>query len=312
MALSAGEGVLAATIAQRFYVDRESKVTIAADLGISRFCVARLLDMAVEEGIVRFTIAAPLALDVELAEMVRKRFDLRRVVVVDAQQDEADPPRLRRRVGAAAASLLSDLVTEDDVLGIGWGRTTSAMAVELIRLAPCEVVQLGGMAGSVHENSLELVRRVSEVGGGRAYPLFVPLVVRDSATAASLRSQPGVEAAMRRFSSITVAAVAVGSWDPPDSQMRDTLPEDVRRQLAGRGVVAEILATPLRRDGSLVLDIADRTTALDYDGLRHIPELILVAGGVTKAAAVRTAFRAELGTTLVTDRSLARELLHMP
>lgn len=310
MPVSSGEGILAATVAQRFYIDGDSKVRIAEDLGISRFKVARLLEIAVAEKIVRFTIAAPLALNVELSELVRRRFGLRQVVVVDAPEDEDDPARLRRRVGAAAAGVLSDLVTDQDVLGIGWGRTMSAMATELTHLAPCPVVQLGGMAGSVQENSLELVRRVSEVGGGRAYPLFVPLVVRDAATAAGLRSQPGVESAMRRFESITVAAVAVGSWDPPESQMRDSLEPAVRDALTKEGVVAEILATLIRRDGSIVTDIDDRTTALDYAGMKRIPELMLVAAGDRKAGAVRAAINAGLGTILVTDRSLARGLLH--
>ncbi|GAB3276501.1 sugar-binding domain-containing protein [Sinomonas notoginsengisoli] len=312
MPVSSGEGILAATVAQRYYIDGESKVKIAADLGISRFKVARLLEIAVEEKIVRFTITAPLAQNAELSEMVRKRFGFRQVVVVDAPEDESDPARLRRRVGAAAASVLSELVTDRDVLGIGWGRTMSAMARELTHLAPCPVVQLGGMAGSVSENSLELVRRVSEVGGGRAYPFFVPLVVPDAATAAGLRSQPGVEAAMRLFESITIAAVAVGSWDPPESQMRDALPADLRGQLAKRGVAAEILATLIRKDGSVVTDIDDRTTALGYEGMKRIPELILIAAGATKANAIRAAIRAGLGTTLVTDRSLARALLRLP
>ncbi|MDQ4501281.1 sugar-binding domain-containing protein [Sinomonas sp. ASV322] len=312
MPVSSGEGILAATVAQRYYVDGDSKVKIAADLGISRFRVARLLEIAVAEKIVRFTITAPLAQNIELSEMVRKRFGYRQVIVVDAPEDESDPARLRRRVGAAAASVLSDLVTDKDVLGIGWGRTMSAMATELTHLAPCPVVQLGGMAGSVTENSLELVRRVSEIGGGRAYPLFVPLVVRDAATAAGLRNQPGVESAMRLFKSITIGAVAVGSWDPPESQMREALDPAVREMLMRRGVAAEILATLIRKDGSVVTDIDDRTTALDYEGLRQIPELILVAAGANKANAIRSAIHAGLGTTLVTDRSLARALTRLP
>lgn len=310
MAIGSGEGILAATVAQRYYIDRNSKVQIASDLGISRFRVARLLDLAVEEGIIRFSITAPLAQNTELSEMVRRRFGFRRVIVVDAPEDEADPGRLRNRVGAAAASLLTELVNAEDVLGIGWGRTMSAMAAELHSLAPCMVVQLGGMAGSVSENSLELVRRVSEVGRGRAFPMFVPLVVRDAATADGLRHQPGVEAAMRLFPRITVAAVAVGGWDPPESQMRATLDSETRVALEHDGVMAEVLGTLIRADGSVSTALDDRTLALDLAGMRRIPELILVAGGLSKASAIRAVMRAGIGTTLVTDRSLAREILH--
>ncbi|MFT4233817.1 MAG: sugar-binding domain-containing protein [Microbacterium sp.] len=311
MTISSAEGILAATVAQRFYIDSESKVKIAAELGISRFRVARLLDIAVSEKIIRFTITSPLAQNTELAELVRTRFGLNRVLVVDAPEDESDVGRLRRRVGAACAALLSEVVTAEDVLGLGWGRTMSAIAAELTHLAPCGVVQLGGMAGSVSENSLELIRRVSETGGGRAYPIYAPLVVPDAATAAGLVSQPGVSSAIRMFAKITLAAVAVGSWDPPESQMRDTLDPETRDALIDKGVVAEVLATLFRDDGTIVTDIDDRTLALDYERMKALPELILVAAGANKSRAIRALFRAGVGTSLVTDSSLARGLLRL-
>ncbi|RLP75570.1 transcriptional regulator [Mycetocola tolaasinivorans] len=311
MTASPDSGILAATVARRFYVDGDSKLQIAEDLSISRFRVARLLDYAVANNIVRFTITAPLSHNLELAELIRKRFGYRQVIVIDAPEDENNPTALRQRVGTAAAQLLSETVTDRDVLGIGWGRTMSAMARELVDLAACTVVQLGGMVGSVSENSLELVRRVSEVGGGRAYPLFVPLIVPDEATAAGLRSQPGVQSATQRFSEITVAAAAVGSWQPADSQMRDALAPADRDRLTQMGVVTEVLASPLTREGILVPDLEKRAIALDYAGLVRIPHLILVAAGAHKADAVHAAKLGGLGDTLVTDRSLARALLKL-
>jgi DNA-binding transcriptional regulator LsrR (DeoR family) len=46
--------------------------------------------------------------------------------------------------------------------------------------------------------------------------------------------------------------------------------------------------------------------------LRHILDLILIAGGAHEARAVRAAIRAGLGTTLVTDQTLANEVLRLP
>lgn len=309
MAIDSVTGVLAATVAQRFYVQGDSKIQIAEDLGLSRYKVARLLAQSVDEGIVKFVIQAPLGIDAELSEQVRLKFGLRQAVVVDVPETQSDPINLRRLIGSAAAGLLSELVTEKDVFGVGWGRTTSAMASALTHLARCPVVQLGGIAGSLSENSLELVRRISEINGGTGYPLFAPLVANDNATAEGLRKQPKVRIAMDHFQSITIAAVAIGSWDPPDSQMREDLPPDEVAELSGKGVTAEVLATLLREDGSVITSLDQRTMALGYKGLRRIPNLILVAGGQTKAKAVRSAFRAGLGNILVTDRSLATSLL---
>ena len=304
-------GVLAATVAQRFYIDGATKTEIADDLGLSRFKVARLLNLAVAQGIVRFSIKAPLAYDSELARTLAQRFGLRRAVVVRGSVHDQDAAKMRQRVGAAAAAMLSERVTPEDVLGIGWGRTTSAMAHEIGSLAKCTVVQMGGIVGSSSENSLDVVRRVSEIGGGEAYPIFVPLVVSDRATAAGLAQQPSVEAAVARFEAITVATVAVGSWDPPASEMMRSLSDADRRLLSEAGVRAEVLGTFLRADGSRVDIMNERTLAAGYDVLRAIPDLILAAGGADKADAVLAVFRAGLGHTLVTDDALARRLLDL-
>jgi DNA-binding transcriptional regulator LsrR (DeoR family) len=266
--LSAGSAILAATVARRYYVDGNTKSEIANGMGLSRFKIARLLEQSVREGIIRFEIATPNSFNSELSEILRKRFDLRRVVVIDVPNEERTPVGIRQAVGRGAAAVLSDLVTETDVLGIGWGRTLSAMSLELTEIARCLVVQMGGMVGSVNENSLELVRKISEVGGGQAYPLFVPLIVQDAQTARSLASQPGVAAAMKLFDSIL-------------------------------------------HDGTVLPDLQDRSMATGIQVLRRIPELILIAGGETKAEAVRAVINAGLGTTLVTDNSMAELLRTM-
>lgn len=309
MSTTVGTAILAATIAQRHYIDGESKSDIAENLGMSRFKVARLLELSVREGIIRFQISTPDAFNPELSEAIRKQFGLRRAVIIDVPKDQLAPEALRQRLGAAAASVLSETVTEKDILGIGWGRTLNAMAGELTDIACCPVVQMGGMAGSLHGNSLDLVRQVTLAGGGEAYPLFVPLIVPDAATASSLKRQPEVQAAFELFDSITVATVAIGSWSPLDSQMMEAVAESDQKALLSKGVCAEVLATPIKEDGTAVLDLDSRTIALSIDQLRRIREVILVAGGPSKARAIKAVMAAGVGTTLVTDSFVARKLL---
>lgn len=309
--MDSGEGVIAATVAQRFYIDGDSKIRIAEDLGISRFKVTRLLNYCVEQGIVTFTIRPPLAYDTALSTKISKCFGLRHAIVVNSPRQKKDSALTRQKIGIAAARLLSELVTSDDVFGIGWGRTTSAMVHEINELAKCPIVQMGGIVGSSSENSLDLVRRVSEINGGEAYPLFVPLVVRTAETAMSLRAETSVNAAISRFDSITIAAVAVGSWDPLQSQMRESLDKDDRDTLHNENISAEVLGSFIRKDGSLIHSLDDRTIAMNYERLTGIENLILVAGGAEKANAVNAVFKAGLGNTLVTDQKLANALLKM-
>src|ERR687889_266355 len=99
---------LAALVARRYYLDEKSKVEIAEELGLSRFKIARLLDVARESGLVRIEIGHPGLIDVDLAAQ------------------------------------LAEVIGPDDVLGVAWSRAVGAMAKALPRLSTVPVVQLTG------------------------------------------------------------------------------------------------------------------------------------------------------------------------
>ncbi|WP_457807929.1 sugar-binding transcriptional regulator [Kushneria sp. EE4] len=302
-------GLLAASVAQRFYIDNDSKIQIAEDLGISRFKVARLLDMAREKGMIEFVIRPPIEVHTALSSEVRRRFGLREAVVVESFVEEDDSVRTRQQIGRAAAALLSDLVAEDDVLGVGWGRTTSAMVDQLCQLPACAVVQICGIVGTPGENSLDMIRRITERNRGVAYPMYVPLMVSDAAIADSLRHEQGVAAAMEQFANVTAAAISIGSLHPLQSQLTQRLTKEEQQIIVDSGAVAEVLGTFIRADGSRFTDFSRRTLAMGFEEMRRIDNLMVLASGAYKAEAVRAAFAAGLGNILVTDRRLAERLL---
>jgi DNA-binding transcriptional regulator LsrR (DeoR family) len=304
------ELVRAATIARLYFIESKSKSEIADELGINRFKVARILDDALESGVVRIEISVPTAIDAVLSEDLRKAFGLRHVVVVET--GGLPEPEVRRALATTTAALVSELVTESDVLGIGYGRTLTILAETLDSLARCAVVQLTGALLGVNpeENSIELVRQISVRNGGPAFSMYTPQVLPDAKTAVMLRKQPEVAEAYRRFPTITKAVVAVGSWDPPSSQLYDSLPPAERKALLRRGVTAEICATLLDSEGNTVAqDFSDRCISIRGEQLRAIDEVIAVAGGQRKHSAVRSVLLSGHANSLVTDSALATELL---
>ncbi|MEU6128957.1 sugar-binding domain-containing protein [Saccharopolyspora sp. NPDC047091] len=298
--------MLAALVATKHYFEKRTKSQIAEDLALSRFQVARLLEAAHAEGIVRITVELPSGVDAGLSDRLRRHFGLKRALAVVTADD---PATRRRQLGKVAADLLGDVVTEDDCLGVAWGRTLGSIPESLTRLATCPVVQLTGVAGSVSENTVELVRQVSAVNGGPASPIYAPFVVADTTTARGLRSQPGIARALELHRTVTRAVVGVGSWDPPDSKMHDSLPVEERRALLAKGVQAEVCGTLLNVQGGVVAGLEDRCIAIPADLLRQVPEVIAVGGGATKIKAMLAAIRSGLIHGLVTDATAAEELL---
>jgi DNA-binding transcriptional regulator LsrR (DeoR family) len=104
---------------------------------------------------------------------------------------------------------------------------------------------------------------------------------------------------------------AIGSWGPADSQMFDNpaISAERRERLLARGVQADLGAVVVTARGEVVDDIDDLCIGATAEDLRRIPDVIGVAGGERKTAAILAALRSELIGSLVTDASTARRLL---
>ena len=302
--------VLTASIARRFYLDGRSKLEIADEFGLSRFKVARLLDAARESGMVRIEIRHQGEIDVDLSARFRDRFGLQHAIVVDTPED--DTASLRDHLGRAAARLLAEILTPEDVLGLAWARAVGAMARELPALPRTPVIQLSGALSfpGDPDTSVDVVRDVAARSGGAANVFYAPLVVPDAATASALRRQPEIARAFSQLPSVTKAVGGVGLWAAGQSTLYDTSSEQDRRALRKQGVCADISGVFLSADGDVVQTrLAERMIAISAEEMRGIPEVIVIPYGTAKEPAVRAALRSGLVGGIVTHTTLARAVL---
>jgi DNA-binding transcriptional regulator LsrR (DeoR family) len=302
--------VLMARVARRHYLDGRSKIEIADEFGMSRFKVARLLDNARDSGLVRIEIRHHGEIDVDLSARLQDHFGLQHSIVVDTPDDDA--VSLRGHLGRAAAQLLAEIITAQDVLGLAWARAVSAMARELPPLPGTPVVQLTGALAlpGGPDTTVEVVRDVARRSGGAAYAFYAPLTVPDALTARALRQQPEVARAFDQLPVVTKAVAGVGLWEPGQSTLYDTATDDDRRALRQLGVCADISGVFVSVDGTPVpTELADRMIAISAEQMRTIPEVIVIPYGILKAPAVRAALHSGLVSGIVTHTTLARAIL---
>lgn len=302
--------VLLGTVARRFYLDGASKVEIAEQLGLSRFKVARLLEEALSSGFVRIEIGSPGDLDLDLSARVAQQLGLRECLVVETTGDS--PAQARDRLGSAAAAYVSEVVTEQDILGLPWAREVYAMVRALTSLAAHEVVQLCGAQQLPDEDAsaVEVVVQAARIAGGRGHVFYAPLIVDDAEAAATLRRQPSVQQALAQAHRVTRAIVGVGRWGPGTSTIYDAVSPGVRTELSQQGVVGEITGVFFGADGQIIHpDLERRVVNLGAEGLLAIPHVCGIVLGPAKAPAVRAAIRGGLIDSLVLDSELGRVLL---
>jgi DNA-binding transcriptional regulator LsrR (DeoR family) len=302
--------VLTASIARRYYLEGRSKIDIADEFGLSRFKVARLLESALESGLVRIEIRSEGGIDVDLSARLQDRFGLQHSIVVEAPDD--DQESLREHLGRAAAHLLAEILTREDVLGLAWARAVSAMVRALPPLPGTPVVQLSGALSipGGPDTSVDVVRDVARRSGGVAHVFYAPLTVPDAATARALRQQPEVARAFSMLPLVTKAVGGVGLWEAGLSTVYDTSSDHDRRALRELGVCADISGVFLSAEGEPVpTELADRMISISAEEMRAIPEVLVIPYGIQKAPAVLAALRSGLVDGIVTHAGLARAVL---
>lgn len=302
------ERVQAVNIARQYYLEGMSKIEIGACHGLSRFKIARILENCLSEGIVKIEITSGTSVETALSEQLQHHYGLKHALVISGTFPEVSG--LRESLGQVAAELLEEIVTEDDVLGLAWGRTLDATARKIHHLPPCRIVQMTGIAGSIGMSNLDLMRDFASASQGETDPIYAPLIVSDHETLLCLQKEPGIKAALSRWPDITIAVIAIGNCSAEGSQIYAMLTQSDRNELNSLDMACEFCAIPLDRNGTpLQTSLRNRTLGIDYETLQNIPEVIAIAGGLSKYDAIHAALKSGVITSLVTDESVARALM---
>ena len=298
-------------VARAYYLDDHSKVQIAAETGLSRWQVARLITSARSRGFVRIEVGDPSEENEELGRRLAARLRLKSATVISRSDDSTHAPTIDG-IGRALASLLSDEIHAGQTIGLTWSRAIEAMTHHLARLAPCDVVQLAGaltMPGD-RLGSVEVIRQVARIAEGTAHPMYAPLFVGDLDAAAALRLQPEIADCLARVSNLDVAVLSIGTWEETGSALYPIVPQEMAEAARRAGAVGEVSGRLFDADGRPVShDIDDRVIGATIDSLRDVPHIIATSYGGHRAEATIAAARSGLIDVLVADELLARAIL---
>jgi DNA-binding transcriptional regulator LsrR (DeoR family) len=305
---SPGRTVQLLEVARQFYLDMESKVTIAERMGISRFAVSRLLDEARASGLVRIDIRPPSEIDFDLSHELVARTTLSRAIVLSA----SDPDSQMKPLADTAAAYLVETCVDDDVLGLLVSRTTNMILDRINDLPACSIVQLAGVTHSSYfdHNPAATIRAMAARSRGQTYPIYAPMLLDTPQLVAQMRDQIGISDSVAQFAKLTRAMFAIGGWSADTSGLFNIANSEDRAGAKAAGAVAEVVGHLLDGWGQRVFtQLSERCLNIPYQLLARVPDRIAVGGGTARHHAVLACIRARLATTLVTDAETARFVL---
>lgn len=302
--------MLAASVARRHYLQGQSRIEIADALGLNRFKVARLLDLAHERGMVRIEIVTDGDIDLDRSARLQEEFGLRHAVVIDGAG--LDVQTLSEHLGEATALLLGEILDDGDVLGLPWSRSIDTMTRSLRGLPRVDVVQLSGAMEipGLDSSAVDIVRRVAKVTGGKSSIFHAPLMLDDVVAARTLRRDGLVARGLAQASRVTTAVMGIGAWAPGLSTIYDAATPADRAECLAAGVVGEMAGRFFDGEGCLIdPPLSERIVTIGAKELCGISEVIGIVSGRPKAGAVRAALEGGLVKAVVADVDLADALL---
>jgi DNA-binding transcriptional regulator LsrR (DeoR family) len=307
------EDALATRAAWLYYAGGLTQSQVAAALEVTPAKAHRLVARASRAGAVRVFVEGPIAGCIPLERHLQREFGLRYCRVVPPVGPRDLP---FQALGLAAAGmLLNELETgRHRVIGVGHGRTLAAAVDHLPRFPRPDlrfVSLLGGVPRQMSANPFDMIHRLAEKTGAEAYLLPVPFFANNAADRVVLLAQRGVAEAMAMAREATLFLLGVGEVSGAATflpQAGVVTPAEVAALLAS-GARGEILGCYLDAQGHKVTtDLHDRVIALPLEAMAG-REVVAVAGGEGKAAALRAVLAARILTGLITDELTARRLL---
>jgi len=295
-------------IAWLYYIRGLTQGEIAGKVNLSRPTVIKLLQQAREEGIVEIRLTRPLPRVLSLAERLEERFAGNALyrVVVTATGKEA--------VGRAAADYLSRAIKRDTLLGVGWSTTLKCIPRFFApgKQAPGAIVQLVGAVGAMAgANAYEIAMELGRLLGVPVEHLPAPAIVESVALRRALLRDPAIARTLELARQSDIGLVGVGIASPASTMVQTGYLSAADMEAAAeRGAVGDILSHYFDIAGKPVeTPWEDRIVGLSLSALRHIENVVAVAAGSEKAAAVVGAVRSDVVNTLVVDEPLAEAIL---
>lgn len=297
-------------VAWYYYRDNLTQAEIAQRLHVSRPTVARLLERSRQTGIVTIDINTTGVGGLELTNDLRSRYRLKDVVIVPQLGRSVSGEATNTRIARAAAQYLKRYLVPGAVVGVGWGDTVLRTLLALPRQ------NLTGMTFATLTGGIDAyTTKISGAAnsGLSDYIKFVPspLLASSPQIAQILRQEKAVTSVIDLAKTADATIIGIGGAIPNATILQNGVVTEAQLydyQL--KGAVGDILGEWYDQRGRLLaVDLQKVRVGIEIRELRAMKNVIGVAGGIDKLAAIRGALEGEYLDILVTTEDVARELV---
>lgn len=296
-----------------YFILGKNQNEIAAELGVSRPVVQRLIAAAKDEGAVSISLHHPIATCLNYAELIKEKFSLQLCHIVPFNSEE----NLQNSIAFGGAQIMTKYVSDEEtqIIGIGSGNTLKRAVnyLEPMSYSDKKCVSLisamaaDGQCNYYDDVPLILASRIQ----ANYYQLPAPRYSRSRETHELWCQNALYQDICAIADSADVTFIGIGSViDGGNSPIiaDGFISAQQARDLVEQGTVGEILGKFIDMDGNVLEHEINQCNTSYY--LRRNSNLkVAIAGGEEKRKSILAALRGNWISGLVTDEATAKWLL---
>ena len=243
----------------------------------------------------------------EMERELKALLNLNQIVIVPGNSDES--PWVKEELGRATASSMKHRLKGNNIIAVTGGSTMAAVA-EMLTPDFSETETLfvparGGIGEDVKNQANTICARMAEHTRTRHRVLYVPDQVSKEVYKSFLK-EPVIKEVLNLITSANMVLHGIGDAITM-AERRKTSEEDFKK-ITEEDAVGEAFGYYFNEAGEVVHKVP--TIGLQLEDLSNIEHVIAVAGGGSKAKAIRAYMKSAPSTTVfITDEGAARELL---
>lgn len=237
---------------------------------------------------------------------LKHQLGIKKVVIVPGDSDLS--PMVKSDLGKACANWMKHLLSGENIIAVTGGSTMAAVAEGLTpeygQKELLFVPARGGIGEDVHNQANTICSIMAQNTLSKHRVFYVPDQV-STEIYESLIKEPGIHEILNLINSASIVLHGIGDAITMAKRRKTSL--EVMGLLKMDHAVGEAFGYYFNEAGDIVHKVT--TIGMQLEDLKKIPNIIAVAGGASKAKAIKAYMKqAPAETVLITDEGVAKQL----